>query len=126
MVEHHTVLVVEDDAKSLKLACALLDLRGFHTVSARSATDAVRIARELLPQLVLMDIQLPGGDGTLALTQLKQDPRTADIPVVALTAFAMRGDRERFLADGFAGYVSKPIDAHSFVDVVSAFISPAT
>jgi two-component system cell cycle response regulator DivK len=125
-VDRRTVLVVEDDAKSLKLACALLDLRGFHTVTARSATDAVRLAVEHSPELVLMDIQLPGGDGTSALAQLRQDPRTADIPVVALTAFAMKGDRERFLAEGFAGYVSKPIDAHSFVDVVSAFINPAT
>jgi CheY-like chemotaxis protein len=123
-VEPRTVLVVEDNDKSQKLFCALLELHGYRPVSARSVAEAVAAAVEQLPVVVLMDIQLPDGDGTSALRALRADPRTAGIPVVAVTAFAMRGDRERLLAAGFDGYVTKPIDAHTFVDEVAALVHP--
>lgn len=123
-MQPRTVLVVEDNEKSLKLFCALLELHGFRPVGARTVAEAVAAARADVPVLVLMDIQLPDGDGAGALRQLRADPVTAEIPVIAVTAFAMHGDRERFLAAGFDGYVTKPIDADSFVDQVVALAGP--
>lgn len=120
-----SALVVEDDARSQKLACTLLELRGFTVFAARTSSEGVRIATENGPDIILMDIQLrgpDGGDGMAALTLLRNNPTTAHIPVLAITAFAMKGDEERFLAHGFSGYVSKPIDARSFVDVVTSFL----
>jgi two-component system cell cycle response regulator DivK len=120
-----TALVVEDDARSQKLACTLLELRGFSVFAARTSGEGLRLAAERVPDIILMDIQLrgaDGGDGMAALTSLRNNPATAHIPVLAITAFAMKGDEERFLAHGFSGYVAKPIDAHSFVDVVLSFL----
>ncbi|MDT4937116.1 MAG: two-component system, cell cycle response regulator DivK [Pseudonocardiales bacterium] len=117
--------MVEDDARSQKLACTLLELRGFTVFSTRTGADAVNLAAAHLPDVILMDIQLRGSDGEdgmSALTKLRDNPSTRRIPVVAITAFAMAGDEERFLAHGFTGYVSKPIDARTFVDVVSSFL----
>lgn len=116
------VLVVEDNEKSLKLACDLLRLRDYEPLAASTGAEAVRIARENLPALVLMDVQLPDMEGGSALATLRADPSTAGIPVVAVTAYAMKGDRERLLAQGFDGYISKPIDVRSFVDDVAALI----
>lgn len=116
------MLVVEDNDKSQKLFCALLEIHGYRPVTARSVAEAVAAAAAEHPAVVLMDIQLPDGDGTSALEQLRANPVTAHIPVVAVTAFAMHGDRERFLAAGFDAYVTKPIDANTFVDQVSALI----
>ena len=120
-----TALVVEDDARSQKLACTLLELHGFAVLTARTAADAVAVATEHGPDVILMDIQLRGGDGEdgiSALTKLRDNSATARIPVVAITAFAMKGDEERFLAHGFSGYVSKPIDARTFGDVVRSYL----
>jgi two-component system cell cycle response regulator DivK len=116
------VLVVEDNEKSLKLACDLLRLRDYEPVAASTGDDAIRLAREHVPALVLMDIQLPDMDGGSALASLRAHPVTSGIPVVAVTAYAMKGDRERLLAQGFDGYISKPIDVRSFVDDVAALI----
>jgi two-component system cell cycle response regulator DivK len=117
-----TVLVVEDNDSSRKLFCALLDLHGYRTLTASTIAEAISVAFEYLPGLILMDIQLPDGDGTAALEALRSDARTAEIPVVAVTAFAMPGDRERLLAAGFDAYVTKPIDAHTFVDDLASLI----
>jgi two-component system cell cycle response regulator DivK len=119
-----TALVVEDDARSQKLACTLLELRGFTVFSARNGMDALTQAQQHKPDVILMDIQLRGGgeDGMSVLAELRANPDTAHIPVIAITAFAMKGDEERFIAHGFSGYVSKPIDARSFADVVSSFL----
>lgn len=122
MARQPTVLVVEDNDKSLKLFCALLELRGYRTETAISVAEAVAMAVRVVPDLVLMDIQLPDGDGSAALSALRADERTRHVPVIAVTAFAMPGDRERVLAAGFDGYVTKPIDAHTFVDELSALI----
>lgn len=121
-MEPVTVLVVEDNDKSRKLVCALLELHGFRPVSAGTVDDAITAALRDAPALVLMDIQLPDGDGTLALQRLRSDARTAAIPVVAVTAFAMHGDRERLLEAGFDGYLTKPIDANTFVDQIAALL----
>ena len=115
------VLIVEDNEKNLKLARDLLRVKGYRTVEAVDGGAGIAMAAEHLPTLVLMDIQLPDMDGWEALHQLRADPRTAHIPVVAVTAFAMEGDRERFLGGGFDGYITKPIDVRLFPGQVGAF-----
>ena len=115
------VLIVEDNEKNLKLARDLLRVKGYETVEAIDGGGGIALATECHPALVLMDIQLPDMDGWAALHALRADPRTADIPVVAVTAFAMEGDRERFLAGGFDGYITKPIDVRLFPSQIAAF-----
>ena len=112
------VLLVEDNDRNLKLARDVLEFAGFTVIVAVSGEDAVVRATSARPDLVLMDLQLPGIDGHEALSRLRRDDRTSDIPVVALTAFAMREDRERALAAGFDGYLHKPIDVRRFPDQV--------
>ncbi len=104
------VLVVEDNEKSMKLFRDVLQATGYRTLEARTGEDAVALARLQTPAIVLMDIQLPGIDGVEALARLRADERTASIPVLALTAQAMHGDRDRFLDAGFDGYLAKPVD----------------
>jgi two-component system cell cycle response regulator DivK len=108
------VLVVDDNAKNLRLACYVLRSAGISTLEASTAGEAIALAREHLPDVVLMDIRLPDMDGTQALRELKADDRNAAIPVVALTSFAMKGDRERFLGAGFDSYIEKPISVREF------------
>ena len=112
------ILVVEDNEKNMKLFRDVLQAKGYSTLEATTGEDAVELARTLDPALVLMDVQLPGIDGIEALAQLRGDERTSAIPVVALTAQAMRGDRERFLDVGFDGYLSKPVDVVELLRVV--------
>jgi two-component system cell cycle response regulator DivK len=112
------VLVVEDNEKNRKLARDLLSFRGFRVAEATTATDALIAARAEPPDLVLMDVALPDMDGVEALRLLRDDPLTSDVPVVAVTAFALKGDRERLLDEGFDGYVAKPIDVRTFVDAL--------
>jgi CheY-like chemotaxis protein len=121
-----TVLVVEDNDKGRKLASTLLELRGYRVLEAHSALDGVDQAVRQRPALVLMDIQLPDMSGTDALALLRNNPATRHIPVVALTALAMKGDRERLLADGFDGYVAKPIEVRTFVDSLEAVMRGGT
>jgi CheY-like chemotaxis protein len=116
------ILVVEDNDRNLKLVRDLLQLRGYQVLEARTAEQGLRLAAEQTPGLVLMDIQLPDLDGITALKRLRADPAMAVIPVVALTAFAMKEDRERFLAAGFDGYLPKPIDIRALPDQVRGFI----
>ena len=110
------VLIVEDNEKNLKLVRDLLEFRGFRTIEATSGAEGLRLAAAERPSLVLMDVQLPDMDGVEALDRLRREPATARTPVVAVTAFAMKGDRERLLSAGFDAYVAKPIDVRSFVD----------
>ena len=112
------VLVVEDNVKNMKLFRDVLEAAGFHTLAATTGGEAVEVAAEQAPDLVLMDIQLPDFDGVEALGRLRANERTAGTRVVALTAQAMEGDRERFLAAGFDGYLSKPVDIPDFVATV--------
>ena len=104
------VLVVEDNEKNMKLFRDVLQATGYVTLEANTGEQAVELAVAQSPALVLMDVQLPGIDGLEALARLRADERTASIPVVALTAQAMHGDRERLLGAGFDGYLSKPVD----------------
>jgi two-component system cell cycle response regulator DivK len=112
------VLIVEDNEKNMKLFRDVLAATGFRTLEATTGREAIDLAFEHAPELVLMDIQLPDLDGVQALRRLRASPRTATIPVLALTAQAMRGDRERFLAEGFDGYVSKPVNVRELIAVV--------
>jgi CheY-like chemotaxis protein len=115
------ILVVEDNGKNMKLFRDVLLAKGYRTLAATTGEEAVALAVEHSPDLVLMDIQLPGIDGVAALGRLRADDRTASVPVVALTAQAMEGDRERFLAAGFDGYISKPVNLAEFVATVESY-----
>ena len=112
------ILVVEDNEKNMKLFRDVLQATGYRTLEATTGGRAVELATEHGPDLVLMDIQLPDIDGVEALGRLRADERTASIPVLALTAQAMQGDRERFLAAGFDGYLSKPVNIAELVATV--------
>src|SRR5919197_4673228 len=112
------VLVVEDNEKNMKLFCDVLQATGYATLEATTGEDAIELARSQGPALVLMDVQLPGIDGVEALERLRREERTASIPVLALTAQAMHGDRERFLQAGFDGYLSKPVDLVELIRTV--------
>jgi two-component system cell cycle response regulator DivK len=112
------VLVIEDNEKNAKLVRDVLQAAGFRTVEARTGLEGVELAVEHRPDLVLMDIQLPDIDGVEALRRLRKDERTAAVPVLALTAQAMHGDRERFMAVGFDGYLAKPVDITDLVATV--------
>ena len=112
------ILIVEDNEKNLKLVRDLLQLNGYRTLEAETARDAIALATEHAPDLILMDIQLPDMDGVAALNWLRGEPSTAALRVVALTAFAMHDDRERFLASGFDGYLTKPIDIRQFPELI--------
>jgi two-component system, cell cycle response regulator DivK len=112
------VLVVEDNEKNMKLFRDVLQASGYETLEATTGEEAITLACTSGPALVLMDVQLPGMDGIEALARLRGDERTAAIPVLALTAQAMRGDRERFLEAGFDGYISKPVDVIELVNAV--------
>lgn len=118
------VLIVEDNAKNLKLARDVLQFHGFRTVQAVTGEEALTMTREHRPDLVLMDIGLPGIDGVEATRRLKEDPETAAIPIVALTASVMAADRARFSEAGFAGFIAKPIDVLTFPDEVRAYCGP--
>jgi two-component system cell cycle response regulator DivK len=118
------ILIVEDNEKNLKLVRDVLEFNGYETVAARNAADAVSLATARQPDLVLMDIQLPDADGVTALRRLRSNSETASMVVVALTAFAMKDDRERLLGAGFDGYLEKPIDVKSFATQVRALLRP--
>jgi two-component system cell cycle response regulator DivK len=118
------VLIVEDNARNLELVQDILELHGFRTLTATSGSDGVTLARRYLPDLVLMDVQLPDFDGVEVLRRLRADDETRSISVLALTAFAMTGDRHRFLDAGFDGYLPKPIDVRILADVVRQHCQP--
>jgi two-component system, cell cycle response regulator DivK len=120
------ILIVEDNDKNLKLTRDLLRFHGFDTIEAMNAEDGIKLALERRPQLVLMDIQLPGMDGVSALHELRRDAATAAIPVVALTASVMKEDRERFDKAGFDGFITKPISVKEFPDQVRGYMRGRT
>jgi len=116
------VLIVDDNEKNVKLARDVLRFAGFRTIEARSGGAGISLAVEHLPDVILMDIRLPDREGTVVLRDLKEEQRTAQIPVVALTSFAMKGDRESFLEAGFDGYLEKPISVKAFPDQVRRYL----
>jgi two-component system cell cycle response regulator DivK len=116
------ILIVEDNEKNLKLLRDVLQVKGYVTLEARTAAEGLRLAREALPSLVLMDIQLPDISGIAALLQLRADPRTQKIPTVAVSASAMQEDQEKITASGFDGYIMKPIELKSFLEQIERYV----
>jgi two-component system cell cycle response regulator DivK len=112
------ILIVEDNDKNLKLVRDVLQHQGYRTIEAGTGEDGVRLAKERHPDLVLMDILLPGMDGIAALGQLRADPATRAIPVIAVTASVMTHDRKKLLESGFDGYQSKPIKVRELMEAV--------
>lgn len=112
------ILIIEDNEKNRKLERDVLQFKGYEIIEAETAEEGVRLAQERLPALVLMDIQLPGMNGIDALAVLRADPRTKDIPVIAVTASAMTQDRQKIMAAGFDSYQRKPLDIREFVEAV--------
>jgi two-component system cell cycle response regulator DivK len=119
------ILIVEDNEKNRKLERDVLQFHGYQTVEAETGEEGVRLAQASPPALVLMDIQLPGINGIEALGQLRADPRTRGIPVIAVTASAMTQDRQKIMAAGFDGYQSKPINVKEFVAAVRQTLDQA-
>lgn len=117
------ILVVEDNPKNLKLVRDVLQYSGFEVIAATSGEDGVRLAKEREPDLILMDLQLPGIDGTEALRQIRAIDETRRVPVVAVTAFAMDADREHAFRSGFNGYMEKPISVRTLPQQVRDFLN---
>ena len=117
------ILIVEDNADNMELAVFLLQSAGHTVLSAVDAEAGMALARKELPHLILMDIQLPGMDGLEATSLLKQDEATRAIPVLALTALAMKGDEERILAGGCSGYIAKPLGVASFLETIATHLN---
>ena len=120
-MENKTILVIEDDAFSMKLVTSLLEIGNFNILEALDAETGIRLALEYRPDLILMDIQLPGMDGLNATRSIKYEPALNNTPIVALTANAMVGDKEKAIEAGCTGYISKPIDVKAFLDNLSRF-----
>jgi two-component system, cell cycle response regulator DivK len=120
------ILIVEDNEKNRKLERDILQFHGYQTVEADTAEEGIRLAQATPPALVLMDLQLPGMNGSEALHELRADPRTRAIPVIAVTASAMTHDRQKILAAGFDGYQAKPIEVTQFVAAVSTAVGRPT
>jgi len=120
------ILIIEDNVLNLELATDLLEANGFAVSSAQTAEEGLRMARELMPDLVLMDFSLPGMDGLSATRNLKADPATRYLTIVGLSAHAMKGDEEIALKAGCDGYLTKPIDTRTFVATVKNFIAAAS
>jgi two-component system, cell cycle response regulator DivK len=116
------ILVVDDNPLNIELVSDLLDANGFRVYSAQSGEEGVRLARELLPDLVLMDVSLPGMDGISATKVLKADPATQSLKVVGLTAHTMKEGETIALNKYFDGYLSKPFDTRTFIDTIKGFV----
>jgi two-component system cell cycle response regulator DivK len=113
-----TILIIEDNEKNLKLVRDVLQVKGYKTLEARSGEEGITIARDQQPDLVLMDIHLPGISGIEAIGELRDDAATSRIPVIAVTASVMQHDLKRITDSGFDGYVAKPLNLKSFLDTV--------
>ena len=120
------VLIIEDNAKNLELVRDILQAKGYDTLEAGTAEDGLKIARAHAPDLILMDIQLPGMNGIEGLRALRAEAVTAGIPVVAITASVMLADREQIMRAGFDGFIEKPITVRSFLEVVEGVLQTRT
>jgi CheY-like chemotaxis protein len=125
-MEGTVILVVEDNRPNMELVTALLEASHCKVLQAWTAEEGIRMAGARDPALILMDISLPGMDGLTATAALKRDPETRHIPVVALTAHAMKGDEEKALAAGCAGYIAKPIDTRAFPGAIKSFLKTSS
>ena len=117
------VLIIEDNELNMKLVVAILKMGNYQVLSAVNAETGIQFAREHCPDLILMDIQLPGMDGLAATRMIKGDDHLKDIPIVALTSYAMQGDEEKAMDAGCNGYIPKPIDTRHFLETIDRFIN---
>ena len=117
-----TILVVEDNDLNMKLFHALLETRGYNVLQARDGMEGLRLAREYHPDLIIMDIQLPGVSGLVVAKSIKDDENLKDIPIIAVTAFALKGDEERMREGGCAAYLAKPISTPNFLKTVAQYL----
>jgi len=118
------ILIVDDNSTNLKLVRILLASEGYDVRTAADAEEALNVLKEFYPRLILMDVQLPGIDGLELTRRLKSDPATRDITILGLTAYAMKGDKERIIAAGCDGYVPKPIDTRTLPELVAGYLQP--
>ena len=117
------ILIIEDNEKNRKLCRDVLQVKGYKTIESETAEEGLKLALEQAPALILMDIQLPGMDGITAMKQLKADPNTQNIPIIAITASAMTNNRTSMLAEGFDGYQTKPISLKDFLAEVQRVLA---
>lgn len=119
------VLVVEDNAPNRRLVADLLKHNGYEVAEAKNVSEALAFLENTVPDLVLLDIQIPGGGGEVVFAKIRADRNLCAVPVIAVTAFAMAGDPERFIAAGFDGYISKPIDTKTFCATIETIFDRA-
>ncbi len=122
MKNKRRILIVEDDISNLELFCDVINTAGYECIHASNGESALEIAKREKPDLILLDIQLPGLDGISVKNRLKSLEETKDIRIVALTAYAMKGDKEMFLNEGFDGYISKPIKIKEFIQIIQEYL----
>lgn len=120
------ILIIDDNPVNRELASDLLKLHGFQMLQAKDAETGIELAKAKMPDLILMDIQLPGMDGLEATRRLKEDATTMNVPIVAITAYAMKGDEEKALKAGCIGYIPKPIDTRKFSETIKNFLRKKT
>lgn len=118
----HKILIVEDNVNNRSLLLDILSFLGYEVSVATDGQEGVVVARKLMPDLILMDIQMPGMDGMTAAAILKGDPATSGLKIIALTSFAMQGDEDKFMAAGFDGYISKPVNTRELPELVKRWI----
>jgi len=117
------ILIIEDNEKNRRLARDVLQVKGYKTIESETAEEGLKLAVDKSPALILMDIQLPGMDGITAMKQLKADPNTKSIPIIAITASAMTHNRTTMLAEGFDGYQTKPISLKDFLGEIERVLA---
>jgi two-component system cell cycle response regulator DivK len=120
------ILVIEDNEQNLYLVTFLLERRGHEVIAARDGKQGIRTAAQQVPDLILLDIQLPSMDGYAVAARLKESAVLAPVPIVAVTSYAMAGDREKALASGCSGYIVKPINPDTFIGEIEAFLDTGT
>ncbi len=121
---NETLLIIEDNFQNLYMMRFLLEKKGFRVIGAENGREGVRMALAHRPRVILLDIQLPEMDGYAVAGELKKHPELKDVPIVAVTSYAMVGDRERILSAGATGYIEKPINPETFVDEISRYLTP--
>ena len=125
-MQNKRVLVIEDNPLNMKLMRSLLQLGDFDMLEAPDAESGIELAKKIKPDLILMDIQLPGMDGLSAAQIIRNDPSLKEVPIVAITSYAMHGDEQKAKSAGCSGYIAKPIDTRNFLDTINEYMIPAS
>ena len=125
-MQNNVVLVIEDNPLNMKLMKSLLKLGDFEILEAADAESGIELAKKIKPDLILMDIQLPGMDGLSATRIIRDDPSLKEVPIVAVTSYAMHGDEQKAKSAGCSGYIAKPINTRSFLDTINDYMISAS